>query len=154
MHTTDTGAVQLLHAAIRCGQLEQTVAFYKHILNMREIERPPFKYPGAWLATMRGHAIIHLYGGQQGLDKRGQPYWGSGSIDHLSLECVGFSELVERLESNGISWREFRVPATDIYQLFFSDPNGVLIEATFSSSAEHLGGRQIPDHRMYIAGDT
>ncbi|MHB1527522.1 MAG: VOC family protein [Candidatus Dormibacteria bacterium] len=142
----------LLHVAIKCSELSGSIRFYRDVLGLHEIERPLFGYPGSWLATQGKDAIIHLYGGKQGLNDKCQRVHGSGSIDHVSLNCVGFDAFIKKLEERNIDWREFRVPDTDLYQVFCYDPSGVLLELTFRSSVEHINKRMCSTDRNYVAG--
>lgn len=155
--TTDAKNVfnlkNISHIAIKCSNLSKTIKFYCVVLGLIPIERPPFGYPGAWLANHEKNPIIHLYGGRQGLASNGNPFTDTGSIDHVSIMCEGFTELLSRLTSNHIDWREFRVPNTDLYQVFCYDPNGVLLELTFLSSRERLSERNYLE-KKYIAGES
>lgn len=143
----------ILHIAIKCADLKKTIKFYCEVLGLFIVERPPFGYPGAWLANLENHPIIHLYGGMQGLASNGNPFSDTGSIDHISLMCEGFSGLLSRLKRNHIVWREFRVPNTDLYQIFCYDPNRVLLELTFLSSKEGIDERTYLENK-YIAGTS
>jgi catechol 2,3-dioxygenase-like lactoylglutathione lyase family enzyme len=41
--------IELLHhVALTTSDLERSRAFYRDILGLVEIERPPFSFPGAW----------------------------------------------------------------------------------------------------------
>ena len=142
----------LYHIAIRTFDLDATVAFYKDILGMQDAERPPFGYPGSWLATPSGAIIVHLYGGKQGLAEDGTRLYGTGAIDHVSLFCSGFHDITARLDASGITWKEFDVPNTPLWQVFVYDPSGVLLELTFDENADAIKPREIPRERMYIAG--
>lgn len=144
----------LYHIAIRTFDLDATVAFYKGILGMRDAERPPFGYPGSWLATESGDIIVHLYGGKQGLAEDGTQLYGTGAIDHVSLFCRGFHDIVERLEAAGTVWKEFDVPNTSLWQVFVYDPSGVMLELTFDENVDAIKPREIPEHRRYIAGTS
>jgi len=66
----------LFHCAIKTNDLAATVAFYTKVLGLREVARPDFGYPGAWLACPApgGDAIVHIYAapalGRQGKSPR------------------------------------------------------------------------------------
>jgi hypothetical protein len=55
---------------------------------------------------------------------------GSGAIDHLSLACAGYHGFRARFQALGLTWREFLVPGTTLWQLFVYDPSGMQIELT------------------------
>ena len=147
------GVVNLIHVAIKTNDLEAMVRFYKNVLDFIEYERPAFGYPGAWLGSRTTGPIIHLYGGSQGLAADGSILYGTGAIDHVSLMFIGFHELVLRLEKYAIQWREYIVPGTNLYQVFFYDPSGVLLELTLDREQEQICERVIITERLYVAGE-
>ena len=63
----------LFHLAIKTANLEATRAFWTGVIGLREIPRPDFGYPGAWLACGQpgGQAIIHVYAGGPALGTSG-----------------------------------------------------------------------------------
>jgi catechol 2,3-dioxygenase-like lactoylglutathione lyase family enzyme len=158
----------LFHVAIKTSNLDATHAFWCKVLGLKEIARPDFGYPGAWLACPQpgGQAIIHVYAGGPALGPEGIAPAGTAAIDHLSVACLGFHDYVARFKAAGLAWREFIVPGTTLWQLFVYDPSGVQIELTFEGSIE--GGTRtaadgtttelpLPDMspgRGYLAGAT
>ena len=146
----------LFHIAIKTNDLEATVRFYTDVLGLRQVPRPNFGYPGAWLGctTPSGEAIFHIYAGGPALGTAGKAPLGTAAIDHISISAVGFNQFRNKFASAGLQWREFIVPGTTLWQLFIYDPSGVQLELTFDGSAE-LG--PLPDMspgRAYVAGDT
>jgi catechol 2,3-dioxygenase-like lactoylglutathione lyase family enzyme len=144
---------QLFHTAIRTADLQATVRFYTEVLGMIVAERPPIGFPGAWLkpAQAGADATIHIYAGDAARDADGSVQVGSGAIDHVSVVCQGYGEFRERFERFGLPYRENRVPATPLWQLFVYDPNGVQLELTFHGAAETQAPPQIPPARQYMA---
>jgi len=55
----------LFHLAIKTSNLDATRAFWVQVIGLREVARPDFGFPGAWLACPQpgGQAIIHVYAG-------------------------------------------------------------------------------------------
>lgn len=50
------------HVSLTVTDLERSRAFYREILGLREIARPPFDFPGAWFqlgAVQQLHLIVH-----------------------------------------------------------------------------------------------
>lgn len=144
----------LFHVAIKTSDLESTRVFWCDIIGLREIARPDFGYPGAWLACPQpgGQAIIHIYAGGPALGASGIAPRGTGAIDHISLSCSGYREFVARFKDAGLAFREFIVPGTMLWQLFVYDPSGVQLELTFEGSVE---GSELPDMsagHAYVAG--
>jgi catechol 2,3-dioxygenase-like lactoylglutathione lyase family enzyme len=146
--------VGLFHVAIKTSNLEATRAFYCDVLGLKEVFRPDFGYPGAWIACPLpgGQAIIHIYAGGPALGADGKAPVGTGAIDHLSLACSGFHEFRARFATHGLDHREFLVPGTTLWQLFVYDPSGVQLELTFEGSAEQGAPPDMSPGRAYEAG--
>lgn len=144
----------LFHLAIKTGDLALTKAFWCGVIGMREVHRPDFGYPGAWLACPQvgGQAIVHLYAGGPALGDSGQVASGSAAIDHISLACVGYHAYRTRFAAAGLDWREFLVPGTSLWQLFVYDPSGVQLELTFEGQAERGAPPDMSEQRAYRAG--
>lgn len=144
----------LFHVAIKTSDIDATRAFWCDIIGLREMPRPDFGYPGAWLACPQpgGLGIIHVYAGGPALGPSGKAPSGTAAIDHLSLSCSGYREYLTRFTAAGLDWREFLVPGTTLWQLFVYDPSGVQLELTFEGSVEGTGQPDMSSGRGYIAG--
>mgnify|MGYP000935246454 CR=1 FL=1 len=118
---------RLFHLAIKTSDLAATRHFWTRVIGLREIHRPDFGYPGAWLACPQpgGLAIIHVYAGGPALGADGKAPSGTAAIDHVSLSCSGYRSYISRFKAAGLDWREFAVPGTTLWQLFVYDPSGV-----------------------------
>lgn len=146
----------LFHLAIKTANLAATRAFWVGVIGLREIARPDFGYPGAWLACGQpgGQAIIHVYAGGPALGDAGQVPSGTGAIDHVSLACSGYHAYVARLRAAQLDWREFLVPGTTLWQLFVYDPSGVQLELTFEGAVEPGAPPDMSAPRVYRAGQS
>ena len=146
----------LLHVLVKTNDLAQTLAFYKGILGMREAPRPPFGFPGAWLAcpTANGELVIHVWAGGPGMGKDGVAPLGTATIDHVSLSAVGYKGFQAKFRKAGLAWREFVIPNTTLFQLFVYDPSGVQIELTFDIGAEPSYDTNIEPPYRYSAGEA
>lgn len=144
----------LFHLAIKTADLAATRAFWTGVIGLREIARPDFGYPGAWLACGQpgGQAIIHVYAGGPAMGPEGTAPRGTGAIDHVSLACSGYHAYRERFCAAGLDWREFLVPGTTLWQLFVHDPSGVQLELTFEGAVEPGAPPDLSDARRYRAG--
>ncbi len=152
-----TGIVNgLFHVAIKTADLDATLAFWCGLLGLRQVARPDFGYPGAWLAcpVPGGQAIIHVYAGGPALGPDGRAPSGTAAIDHLSLSCSGFHSFRASFAQAGIPWREFLVPGTTLWQLFAYDPSGVQVELTFEGAAESGPPPDMSPGRAYVAGQS
>ena len=56
-------ALAMDHFTILTDRLDETVAFYDELLGLQAGERPPFKFPGAWLYC-GGRAVLHIVAGR------------------------------------------------------------------------------------------
>ena len=146
----------LFHLAIKTANLDATRAFWVGVIGLREIARPDFGYPGAWLACGQpgGQAIIHVYAGGPALGAKGQVPSGTGAIDHVSLACSGYHAYVARFRAAQLDWREFLVPGTTLWQLFVYDPSGVQLELTFEGAVETGAPPDMSAARVYRAGHS
>ena len=144
---------KLFHAALRTADLAASVRFYTEVMGMVAVARPPFDFPGAWLAPAQAgaEATIHLYAGSAAEDADGSVPTGSGALDHLSIVCGGYAAFRARFERFCLPFRENLVPGTPLWQLFVYDPNGVQLELTFHSAAEPGVAPVIPAERWYSA---
>ena len=146
----------LFHVAIKTNDLDATRAFHCDVLGLKEVFRPDFGYPGAWIACPLpgGQAIIHIYAGGPALGADGRAPLGSAAIDHISLSCAGYHEFAARFRESDLDYREFRVPGTTLWQLFVYDPSGVQFELTFEGSAESGPSPDMSPGRAYVAGSS
>ena len=144
----------LYHVAIKTSDLDATRAFWTSIIGLKEIPRPNFGYPGAWLGCPQpgGLGIIHIYAGGPALGAEGRAPAGTAAIDHVSLSCSGYQSYVSRFKSAGLDWREFIVPGSTLWQLFVYDPSGVQLELTFESGIEGSDKPDVSAGRVYAAG--
>ena len=144
----------LFHVAVKTASLKNSLSFYTSVLGLKEVARPDFGYPGAWLACpgLNGGAIVHLYAGGPALGADGVVNVGTAAIDHISLACSGFHAFRARFAALGLAWREFLVPGTTLWQLFVYDPSGVQFELTFEGSLEPGARPDMSAGRGYVAG--
>lgn len=146
----------LFHVAIKTNDLDATRAFYCDVLGLKEVFRPDFGYPGAWISCPLpgGQAIIHVYAGGPALGADGRAPVGSGAIDHISVSCAGYHQFRTRFGECRLEFREFLVPGTTLWQLFVYDPSGVQFELTFEGSAEDGPPPDMSPGRAYVAGSS
>ena len=120
-------ATAMNHFTILTDQLDETVTFYRELLELEPGKRPNFKFPGAWLYK-EGQAILHVIAGGKIPEPR------AGVIDHMAFSATGLIDMVERLKSRGIEYDLRRLEDANVWQLFFFDPNGAKVELDFGLS--------------------
>lgn len=130
MNDLPARVTSLAHVNIKVADVAATVAFYEQVIGLQQVARPPFPFPGAWLG-FGDDALIHLMGGDRAVGADGRVATGSGSIDHVSFWARGYAAQRARLEQFGLPFREASPPQTTLAQIFFFDPNGVMIELTY-----------------------
>jgi len=88
----------LHHVTLTATDLERSRRFYREILGLREIDRPPFPFPGAWFEVAGGqqlHLIVHdgaTLRGPKGIDTRD---------NHFAIRVADYSATLEFLRSLG-----------------------------------------------------
>ena len=113
----------IARATRELDKLQETIDFYRDVLGFREIKRPNFDFPGAWLY---GYGVqIHLI-----IDDDANAAGGrlSKRADHVAFHTPDIEAVERRLDELGIEYVGNTVPTTGVKQLFFHDPNGYHIE--------------------------
>lgn len=107
----------LHHVTLTATDVERSRRFYREILGLREIERPPFPFPGAWFQVAGGqqlHLIVHgdaTLRGLKGIDTRD---------NHFAIRVASYRAALEFLRSEG--YRE-DADALDLLKMRLQ-PNG------------------------------
>jgi len=120
-------ATAMNHFTILTDQLDDTVTFYRELLELQTGKRPPFKFPGAWMYS-GGQAILHI------IAKTPLPEQREGVIDHMAFSATGLLDTLEKLKARNIESDLRRLPDSGVWQLFFHDPNGAKVELDFEAS--------------------
>jgi len=121
------------HALILTPRLDRCRDFLIRIVGFHDAPRPPFGFPGHWLAGA-GHAPIHLAAAG---DCANDTYLGrhgassSAVVDHLAFTGADRDTLIDRLRREGICFFERTVPPAGERQLFVEGPDGLKLEFLF-----------------------
>jgi len=113
----------LNHVALTTRRLEESRAFYRHVLGFREVSRPNFNFRGACLFNYG--LMIHLIENPQA----GSP---SEEIEtrgnHLALHSNDLARVEALLQEHGVRYRKNTIADRGINQIFLQDPDGNHIE--------------------------
>src|SRR5260370_18783664 len=74
-------ALSLDHWNVYCKDLKATVKFYERYVGLKDGDRPPFNFPGAWLYA-GDKPILHL------VSETCRKDHCSGAIDHVAINCA------------------------------------------------------------------
>jgi catechol 2,3-dioxygenase-like lactoylglutathione lyase family enzyme len=123
------------HVNIITGDLEGTVRFFVELfdLDVRDGPEPLPPEHVQWLYDDSGRAIFHINSKvmQQAYRRETETGPTTGAIHHVALDCSGHQAFIARLEAHGIDYRLNDIPSIQLKQLFFTEPNGVLLELNF-----------------------
>ena len=125
----------LHHVALTATDLERSRRFYRDVIGLREIDRPPFSFRGAWFEVAGGqqlHLIVHdraTLRVSKGLDSRD---------NHLAIRVASYGEAVDFLRSLGyredapdLDLMKMRLQAHAVAgfpQIYILDPDRHVIE--------------------------
>lgn len=113
------------HVSILVTDLDRSKKFYREVLGLQELERPPFAFKGAWFSIGNGgqqlHLIVH--------DGETRRVGGIDSRDgHFAIRVSSYREAVSHLESLNVE-HDLRPRTTAGFpQIFLLDPDRNIIE--------------------------
>jgi len=128
----DASVGVLDHFNLRTRKLAETVHFYEHVLGLVNGPRPDFPFPGAWLYS-DGKAVVHLVDIAPTTEPQ-KP--DSGVVHHVAFVSRGFQTMKQRLQKLQVEFDTREVPGGDVWQIFITDPNGVVIELNYEMAKE------------------
>jgi catechol 2,3-dioxygenase-like lactoylglutathione lyase family enzyme len=120
------------HFNIRTRRLDDTVKFYRDILGLENGDRPNFSFPGAWMYS-EGRPVVHLVDISPTSEAQ-KP--DSGVVHHVAFASRDFNGMKARLASKGMPFDTRQVPGGELWQIFITDPNGVMIELNYEAAKE------------------
>ena len=117
------------HVNIRTARLAGLRRFYTEALGMREGERPPFKFAGAWLYVGE-QAVVHL------VEVPSAPAGREPRIEHFAFRAAGLADFLARLRRSRTAYEIALVPGSGNRQVNVLDPDGNHIEVQFAGTEE------------------
>jgi catechol 2,3-dioxygenase-like lactoylglutathione lyase family enzyme len=136
------------HYLLQTADLAATRDWYVRTLGMREGPHPDFKFPVVWL-YLGDKDVLHVNEGGANVSENRKRYLGqeseavsgSGVIDHIAFAGTGLKQMIERLETLGVPFRQRMVDDQGLYQLFLEDPvNGVKVELSYANAEAKAAG--------------
>jgi glyoxylase I family protein len=104
-------------------RVEESKKFYRDVLGFREVERPNFDFPGAWLYNYG--IMIHLIHNEKAGDPQGEIQTRD---DHLALHVDDLDAAERLLKEHNVPYRKNVVADRNITQIFCRDPDGHHVE--------------------------
>lgn len=98
----ETLAIETLHhVSLPVTDIERSRRFYREVLGLSEIARPPFDFPGAWFSLGNAGQQLHLIAGGTSTPT----FRGAKSVDsrdiHFAVRVASFAAARRALESLG-----------------------------------------------------
>jgi catechol 2,3-dioxygenase-like lactoylglutathione lyase family enzyme len=104
------------------------------VLGFREVKRPTFDFPGAWLFNYG--IMIHLIHNEAAGDPEGEIQTRD---DHLALHTDDLEAAERLLQEHGVPYRKNVVADKNITQIFCRDPDGHHVEiGTYPPTPEYI----------------
>ncbi len=110
---------RLDHINLRTGKLEEMIAWYSEVLEMRSGPRPNFSFPGAWMYA-GDNALVHLVGCDPAPTDPGKDL----RLEHGAFRATGFAAFVGRLKARGDRYELTPIEDFGIVQVNVWDPDG------------------------------
>ena len=141
---------ELNHYFVRAKDLERSRRFYCDALGFEVMPRPAFAFSGYWLGV-GGKVQVHM--GQDGIADEAVHYFGTspgsardnaGVVDHIAFQGTDPDGLARRLADLGVPARSRHIPEIDLFQLFVTDPDGLVIELNFPGAGGLTGTTRRP----------
>lgn len=132
---------QLDHYFVRSNDMERSKDFYCGVLGFDVMPRPNLPVPGYWLGV-DGKVQIHM-----GPDDIADPesfYFGTteksardnaGVVDHIAFQGTDPEAIAKQLKAAGVASQTRYFAEIQLFQIFVSDPDGLMIELNFPSIA-------------------
>lgn len=125
----------LNHINIRTMKMEETKDFYVDVVGLKIGDRPPFATHGYWLYC-GDNPIVHLSLSEPDSPVRTNPDGMGDGFDHIGLFASGLDDTLAVVKKAGVDYEKRLAAGGRIVQVFFNDPNGVIVEIGFDAAAE------------------
>jgi catechol 2,3-dioxygenase-like lactoylglutathione lyase family enzyme len=89
----------LHHILVAVDDLERSRHFYRDVLELKEIDRPPFNFPGLWFQLGEAEQHLHIIVGMGALQRTGRP--NNPQDIHFALRVRSYRETLAWLRTKG-----------------------------------------------------
>ena len=120
---------ELNHVALHVADVERSCEFYRGALQLEQISRPAFTFPGAWF-RLGTNQELHLIG------DRTEQVISSNRGNHFALRVDDLDSWEMHLGKAGAEFRPRKQRPDGAWQVFLRDPDGHVIELFTPSQAE------------------
>ena len=125
----------LNHINLRAKDIHETRDFYRDVLGLKEGYRPDFAAFGYWMYAGES-AVVHISHCEPESDDRTNPAGMGHGLDHFALWAEGLDDQLAELDGRKIKYAKRLAWNATMVQLFFEDPNGVIIELGYDAAKE------------------
>jgi len=126
----------LNHINLRAKDIHETRDFYRDVLGLTEGFRPNFPSFGYWMYAGDETAVVHISDSVVDSDRRTNPDAMGYGLDHFALWAAGLNDQLAMLDKLGIKYDKRLAWNDTMVQVFFKDPNGVIIELGYDAVKE------------------
>ena len=125
----------LNHINLRARDIHETRDFYRDALGLKEGFRPEFAAFGYWMYA-GDSAVVHISHCEPDSDIRTNPEGMGRGLDHFALWAKGLNDQLAVLDGRKIKYDKRLAWNDTMVQVFFEDPNGVIIELGYDAVKE------------------
>ena len=110
------------HSSLIISDTETSLKFYSGVLNLKQLDRPPLPFPGAWFEL--GTQQLHILELENPDPTTGRPAHG-GKDRHVAFNIVDLDLIKSTLEEGGVA---YTLSLSGRRALFCRDPDGNALE--------------------------
>lgn len=123
------------HVSLPVRDLGRATAFYRDVLNLKSMDRPPSSFSDAWFELPGGGQYLHLVYSPSGTFREGDDIKPSDS--HFVLRASTWREVFELLRRKKLRYR------LENQQLYILDPDDHIIEINAPGTPVPEAGREV-----------
>jgi len=116
----DMQITELNHTAIHVADLDRSIAFYRDVLGLPLIDRPDFKFPGAWFGMGDGQELHLIVSDRDDLSVPAER--------HTAYAVDDIDGAAAHLRGLGVEFRGPNPRPDGVPQIFLRDPDGHVVE--------------------------